>query len=183
MHRKRVTCELHDSYFRSMTITQAIPKIAEVTHLDRQISEGIVEAWRRVHISAREFEDNIRPTNWIEGSKKKVSRCSRNLSRRHAVCVVSAIVYLHRRIQASPTNDPNSSPDCSYFTQASVKKINIYCYIWIPCCSLFDQFERNILTSVLRHEKGDTILQSPSYHTMLTPPLTFGTSCGVLDLN
>ena len=27
MHRKRVTCELHDSYFRWMTINPAIPKI------------------------------------------------------------------------------------------------------------------------------------------------------------
>ena len=27
MHRKRETCELHDSYFRLMTIKQAIPKI------------------------------------------------------------------------------------------------------------------------------------------------------------
>ena len=27
MHRKRVTCELHDSYFRLMTIKRAIPKI------------------------------------------------------------------------------------------------------------------------------------------------------------
>ena len=43
-HQKRVTSELHDSYFRSMTITQAIPKIAEVTHPDRQISEEIAEA-------------------------------------------------------------------------------------------------------------------------------------------
>ena len=32
MHRKRVTYELHDSYFRSMTITPAISKIAEVIH-------------------------------------------------------------------------------------------------------------------------------------------------------
>ena len=63
MHRKRVTSELHDSYFRSMTITQAIPKIAEVTRSDRQISEEIAEAWRRVHISVWEFEGNIRPTN------------------------------------------------------------------------------------------------------------------------
>ena len=30
MHRKRVTCELHSSYFRSMTIKYAIPKTAEV---------------------------------------------------------------------------------------------------------------------------------------------------------
>ena len=43
-HRKRATSELHDSYFRSMTITQAIPKIAEVTHPDPQISEEIAEA-------------------------------------------------------------------------------------------------------------------------------------------
>ena len=62
-HQKRVTSELHDSYFRSMTITQAIPKIAEVTHPDRKISEEIAEAWRRVHITAWEFEGNIRPTN------------------------------------------------------------------------------------------------------------------------
>ena len=30
MHWKRVTCELHDSYFRSMTIKHAIPKTAEM---------------------------------------------------------------------------------------------------------------------------------------------------------
>ena len=64
MHRKGVTSELHDSYFRSMTITQAIPKKAEVTHPDRQTSEEIAEAWRRVHITTWEFEGNIRPTNW-----------------------------------------------------------------------------------------------------------------------
>ena len=62
-HQKRVTSELHDSYFRSMTITQAIPKIVEVTHPDCQISEEIAEAWRRVHISTWEFEGSIRPTN------------------------------------------------------------------------------------------------------------------------
>ena len=67
--RKRVTSELYDSYFRSMTITQAIPKIAEVTHSDRQISEEIAEAWRRVHITAWEFEGNKRPTNWTEGGQ------------------------------------------------------------------------------------------------------------------
>ena len=37
MHWKRVTCELHDSYFRSMTIKHAIPKTAEVTHSDGQL--------------------------------------------------------------------------------------------------------------------------------------------------
>ena len=67
LYSHRQTSELHDSYFRSMTITQAIPKIAEVTHPDRQILEEIAEAWRRVHITAWEFESNIRPTNWKEG--------------------------------------------------------------------------------------------------------------------
>ena len=33
MHRKRVTCELHDSYFRLMTIKHAIPKIEWVIEL------------------------------------------------------------------------------------------------------------------------------------------------------
>ena len=31
MHQKRVTCELHDSYFRLMTIQYAIPKIELAT--------------------------------------------------------------------------------------------------------------------------------------------------------
>ena len=34
---KRVTCELYDSYFRSMTIKHAIPRTAEVTHPDGQL--------------------------------------------------------------------------------------------------------------------------------------------------
>ena len=42
MPRKRVTCELHDSYFRSMTIKHAIPRTAEVTHPDGQ-SWGDIE--------------------------------------------------------------------------------------------------------------------------------------------
>ena len=37
MHRKRVTCELHDSYFRSMTIKHVIPRIAEVKHPGGQL--------------------------------------------------------------------------------------------------------------------------------------------------
>ena len=37
MHWKRVTCELHDSYFRAMMIKHAIPKTAEVTHSDGQL--------------------------------------------------------------------------------------------------------------------------------------------------
>ena len=42
MHRKRVTCELHDSSFRLMTIKHGIPKTAKVTHSDGQ-SGGDIE--------------------------------------------------------------------------------------------------------------------------------------------
>ena len=59
-----------------MTITQAIPKKAEVTYSDRQISEEFAEAWRRVHITAWEFEGNIRPTNWTEGYRRVELRTS-----------------------------------------------------------------------------------------------------------
>ena len=58
-----------------------------VTHPDRQISEEIAEAWRRVHITAWEFEGNIRPTNWTEGRqarrrassivREEIDECSR----------------------------------------------------------------------------------------------------------
>ena len=41
MHRKRVTCELHDSYFHLMTIKHAIPKTGEVTLSDGQLWEDI----------------------------------------------------------------------------------------------------------------------------------------------
>ena len=101
MHRKRVTCELYDSYFRSMTITQAIPKLAEVTHPDPQISEEIAEAWKRVHISGWEFQGNIRPKNWTEGSKKRIplftkplssSRCGRCLGHRLLTSKSSSLI-------------------------------------------------------------------------------------------
>ena len=51
MHRKRVTCELHDSYFRLMTIKHAIPKI-----LSRRLNYYITR-WRQ---EVREFGDQTR---------------------------------------------------------------------------------------------------------------------------
>ena len=41
MHRKRVTCELHDCYFCLMTIKHAISRTVEVTHSDGQLWEDI----------------------------------------------------------------------------------------------------------------------------------------------
>ena len=53
MHRKRVTCELHDSYFRLMTIKHAIPRTAEVTHPDGQLWGDIEWAIELLYNSAK----------------------------------------------------------------------------------------------------------------------------------
>ena len=52
MHWKRVTCELHDSYFRLMTIKHAIPKIEWAIELlynseDRKSGVGDQMSWRQ----------------------------------------------------------------------------------------------------------------------------------------
>ena len=63
MHRKRVTCELHDSYFRLMTIKHSISKIQwaivwELNHYLTQLSS-----------SPR--------SSWLEGSRQLQTRCGK----------------------------------------------------------------------------------------------------------
>ena len=49
MHRKRVTCEPHDSYFRLMTIKHAIPKIEwAIELLYNSVKTGSQLVWRPV---------------------------------------------------------------------------------------------------------------------------------------
>ena len=60
MHRKRVICELHDSYFRLMTIKHAISKIEwaiewALNHYINQLSSSPGEVARRVTDSWREM--------------------------------------------------------------------------------------------------------------------------------
>ena len=140
IHRKRVTYELHDSYFHSMTIKRAIPKTAEV-HIPMD-SYG-KWSWGRggVSISPRGSLMVIKGRR-IEQKAMKNSAVHASMSCRCPMCVFSAIVYLHRRVQASHTKDSNTSPDCSYFTQASVEKINIYCYIYYVLSFVWP--ERNV---------------------------------------
>ena len=46
MNRKRVTCELHDSYFRLMTIRHAIPKIEwAIELLYNSVKTGSLLVW------------------------------------------------------------------------------------------------------------------------------------------
>ena len=60
MHRKRVTCELHDSNFRSMTIKHAIPKTAEVKHFNDQLWGDIEWAIELLYNSVRQEVSQFR---------------------------------------------------------------------------------------------------------------------------
>ena len=86
MYRKRVACELHDSYFRLMTIKHAIPRRAEVTHHDDQ-SWGDIEwaiellynsvktgsqlvwrpVWRQDPLMTRCGRESHYPAEWAPG--------------------------------------------------------------------------------------------------------------------
>ena len=93
MHRKGVTCELHDSYFHSMTIKHAIPKTAEVTHSDGQLWGDIEWAiellnnWvRRTfnQLVARCGRESQHPAegapetpDWVRRSESLETRCGR----------------------------------------------------------------------------------------------------------
>ena len=55
MHRKRA-CELHDSYFRSMTIKHAIPKTAEVHIQMASYGEILSGCWTVIKLSAQEIQ-------------------------------------------------------------------------------------------------------------------------------
>ena len=71
MHRKRVTCELHDSYFRLMTIKNAIPSTAEVTHSDGQLWGDIEWAIELLYYSVKTGNQSV----WR--SERLETRCSR----------------------------------------------------------------------------------------------------------
>ena len=53
MHRKRVTCELHDNYFRLMTIKHAIPKIEWVIELLYNPVTQEFRSWRSDELEKR----------------------------------------------------------------------------------------------------------------------------------
>ena len=102
MHRKRVTCELHDSYFRLMTIKYAIPKTAKVTHSDGQLWEDIEWAielsynsvktrshsvWRPDKLVIRCGRESQHPAegalgtpDWVWGSEEMEKWCCRENS-------------------------------------------------------------------------------------------------------
>ena len=75
MYRKRVTCELHDSYFRSMTIKHAIPRTTEGTHPDGQLWGNIEWVIELLYNSVKTGSQLVwRP---VFGDQKLVTRCGR----------------------------------------------------------------------------------------------------------
>ena len=84
MHRKKVTCELHNSYFRSMTIKHAFSKTAEVTHsvgqlwgdiewaielLYNSVKAGGQSVWRSESLETRcGRESQLLAESWAPGS-------------------------------------------------------------------------------------------------------------------
>ena len=91
MHRKRVTSELHDSYFRWMTISHAIPKIElaikwawnyYITQSGQKSRDSCSYSWRR---SYRRFEVGkatpgrgaLGNPDGVWGPEKLLIRCSK----------------------------------------------------------------------------------------------------------
>ena len=66
MHQKRVTCELHDSYFRLMTIKHAIPRTVEVTHPDGQLWGDIEWVIELLYNSVKTESQLVLETSWWE---------------------------------------------------------------------------------------------------------------------
>ena len=69
MYRKRVTFELHDSYFRLMTVKHAIPKIEWVIELlYNSVKTGSQSVWRSDQFETRCGRENQHPAeNWAPG--------------------------------------------------------------------------------------------------------------------
>ena len=77
MHRKRVTCELHDSYFRLMTIKHDIPKTAEVTHSDDQLWGDIEWAIELLYNSVRTGSQLVWRSDQFWRPESLLKRCGR----------------------------------------------------------------------------------------------------------
>ena len=78
MHQKRVTSELHDSYFRLMTIKHSISKIEwasnnyiiQLSSTSHGVASRVPDSWRRV-VVGKATPDGV----W--GPKKMLIRCSK----------------------------------------------------------------------------------------------------------
>ena len=83
MHRKRVTCELHDSYFRLMTIKHAILKIEwAIELLYNSVETGSKMSWRSEKLETICGRESHHPAEGAFGTPSEfgdplVTRCGR----------------------------------------------------------------------------------------------------------
>ena len=85
-HRKRVTSELHDSYFRLMTIKHSISKIEwasndYIIQLSSTSELKIGRSWREVVGKATPAKEALRKPDGVWRPEKLLIRCSRSPSR------------------------------------------------------------------------------------------------------
>ena len=71
MHRKRVTCELHDSYFRLMTIKHGLPKIVWATELLYNSVWTGSQNWRSSELEASVVEKATTQQKGLSGPQIK----------------------------------------------------------------------------------------------------------------
>ena len=82
MYRKRVTCELHDSYFCLMTIKHAIPKIEWAIELLYNSVKTGSQSWRSDELTTRCSRESqhsaeswaLRPPGWAAQENRKETR-------------------------------------------------------------------------------------------------------------
>ena len=113
MHRKRVTCELHDSYFQLMTIKHAIPKILSgrlnyyITQWRQEVS-SLEMRWRQDAVEKARTQQSG-PPGWAALENEKdttlmairvgvniLQFCSVSNSLSHANLTIKWKVYLFK---------------------------------------------------------------------------------------
>ena len=73
MHRKRVTCELHDIYFRLMTIKHAIPKIEwAIELLYNSVKTASQMSWRSEKSETRCGRESHHPAEGALGTPSEL---------------------------------------------------------------------------------------------------------------
>ena len=77
MHPKKVTCELHDSYFRLMTIKHAIPRTAEMTHPGGKSWGDIEWAIELLYNSVKSVSFGVLETRWWQDAVERKTSTQR----------------------------------------------------------------------------------------------------------
>ena len=97
MHRKRVTCELHDSYFRLMTIKHAIPKIlsGRLNYYIIRWRQEVSEFWRPDPLVTRCGRGSQHPAeSWAPGPSVGHTNLSNKVRGIFFLKTVSLVIFV-----------------------------------------------------------------------------------------